>query len=163
MSEVLDNLDVLVKRRIHINFIQGRNADFESSSVFHIQTSAGKIAYTDSNEARCFVDCDKYKSRRKKIERPWQLKACSICSVEDIKPSNATNRNAIDVEAHITQFYVIGMKETEEVNYHQPTSEYRVLLVRDANTPSAGHHKAFFLVLHFTGITTKSINNIQRM
>ncbi|VDO29210.1 unnamed protein product [Heligmosomoides polygyrus] len=79
-------------------------------------------------------------------------------SVEDTRPSNATNQNAIVVEAHITLLYVIGLKGTEEVN-DQPTSEHRVLLVCNANIFNAGHHKTLVLVPRFTDTTTKSINN----
>ncbi|KAK5980000.1 hypothetical protein GCK32_000101 [Trichostrongylus colubriformis] len=79
MTELTDNLDVLVKRRIHVSFMQGRDIEAESSSVFHVQTSNPKIQCTGCNKPHRFGECNRYRARQEKINRLWQLDACHIC------------------------------------------------------------------------------------
>ncbi|KAK5977842.1 hypothetical protein GCK32_003055 [Trichostrongylus colubriformis] len=79
MTELMDNLDVLVKRRIHVSFMQGRDIESEGSSVFHVQTSNPKIQCTGCNEPHRFGECNRYRTRQEKINRLWQLNACHVC------------------------------------------------------------------------------------
>ncbi|CAJ0588388.1 unnamed protein product [Cylicocyclus nassatus] len=79
MAELLDNLDVIVKRRIHISFIQGRDSETSESSTFHIQTKSTTVNCTGCGGLHRFVDCVRYRTRKEKLNRLWQLNACLIC------------------------------------------------------------------------------------
>ncbi|CAJ0607277.1 unnamed protein product [Cylicocyclus nassatus] len=78
MSDLMENLDLLVKRRVHVGFKTGRNQE-ENFTALSIQSKPQTLYCVGCNGAHRFVDCDKYKNTHERRERLKQMRVCWIC------------------------------------------------------------------------------------
>ncbi|CAJ0591193.1 unnamed protein product [Cylicocyclus nassatus] len=78
MSDLMENLDILVRRRVHVGFKTGRNQE-ENFTALSIQSKPQTLYCVGCNGAHRFVDCDKYKNTHERRERLKQMRVCWIC------------------------------------------------------------------------------------
>ncbi|KHJ90413.1 peptidase family A16 [Oesophagostomum dentatum] len=79
MTDLLENLDVLVKRRVHVGFKMGRTYESDTSTILAVQTNKQKLSCAGCNGPHRFVNCNRYIHCDEKRKRLKQLNACWIC------------------------------------------------------------------------------------